>query len=140
MIMVRVSQGLGNQMFQYAFGECLGKRQNKDIFYDTSFIADKISGRVMRSVNDIFVKPFSHATLNQVRRFSGRFVYHFPVLYDWMRGKEELFSLYNGITWKFRDKRKCKLIQEPEYWNIPEGFSDEVLDRKSTRLNSSHIH
>jgi len=37
MIIVRITDGLGNQMFQYAVGRMLAKRLNKELFLDISF-------------------------------------------------------------------------------------------------------
>ena len=128
MIIVRVSQGLGNQMFQYAFGECLAKKNNTSVMYDDSFISSKISGRNMRSINEIFLDQFHVCTLKDIRKYTGKMIYKIPLLYDCIAKNERLFCLINGVTWKFRIKRNQKLIQEPEYWNVPEKFVNEIIE------------
>lgn len=130
MLMVRISQGLGNQMFQYAFGECLKEKYEVSVYYDCSFIANKVSGRVMRSVNDIFVNPFEIANLSMVRKISGRRIFRIPVLYDFLMKNEQWFQLLNGITWKIRNKKSSILIQEPDYWDISAEFISSVQNLK----------
>lgn len=128
MIMVRVSQGLGNQMFQYAFGEMIRKKYGLEVLYDTSFIAKKISGRKMRHSEEIFFVPFREAELWEVRKYSGRPVYRIPFLYAWLEKKETLFYIMNSVTWKLR-KRNHILIEEPDYWNIPGEFAETVANQ-----------
>lgn len=128
MVMVRVSQGLGNQMFQYAFGEIIKKKYGIEVLYDTSFLAKNISGRKMRNTREIFLVPFKEADLREVRKYSGRPVYDVPFFYEWLRKQETLFYIMNAITWKLR-KRNHVLIEEPEYWNIPKEFTSQIKNQ-----------
>ena len=41
MICVKLSGGLGNQMFQYAFGIALSKKTNSKLIFDKSFLKKK---------------------------------------------------------------------------------------------------
>jgi len=45
MLIVRICGGLGNQMFQYAFGRYLSFKHNKDLLIDASFFKNKNSNR-----------------------------------------------------------------------------------------------
>lgn len=45
MLIVRICGGLGNQMFQYAFGRYLSFKHNKELLIDASFFKNKSSNR-----------------------------------------------------------------------------------------------
>ena len=49
MIVVKLSGGLGNQMFQYAFGRALSIRSNTTLFLDTSGLNDNIHTHTKRN-------------------------------------------------------------------------------------------
>ena len=59
MIVVYVNHGLGNQMFQYAYGLVLGKKTNsRKIMFDLTEVRHKIAGRKMWDVNKILGQSF----------------------------------------------------------------------------------
>ncbi len=74
MILVRVQGGLGNQMFQYAFGKMLAKKNNTNLKIDTSLLIDAIQqkGAVIRNFDlDIFNITQEFATQKEITRFNG---------------------------------------------------------------------
>jgi len=116
-----VSQGLGNQMFQYALGEIIRADYGVDVSYDASFIADNISGRKMRCITEIFEYDFKIADIKEVRQVSGKLLFEIPGILKVLKQDEKLYHTVNYFLWKHRLK-KCILIQEPDYWNVDEEF------------------
>lgn len=41
MVVVRLWGGLGNQMFQYAYGYSVAKRNNDELLFDTTFFTEE---------------------------------------------------------------------------------------------------
>lgn len=130
--MIRVSQGLGNQMFQYALGEIIKLDMKEEVLYDTTFIADYISGRKMRDIADIFDWNFRIAKMSDIRRVSGKICFEIPVVYSLIKHNEKVFHLFNSILWKFRIKKAVE-INEPEYWNLSDNFTEYIKS-----INFSH--
>lgn len=63
MIYIYIDHGLGNQMFQYAFGTILAKKLGrKYVKFDTSYLPDNIEGRKTWSIEDIFSTKFPKAS------------------------------------------------------------------------------
>ena len=58
MIVVWVHNGLGNQLFQYAFGVYIDAIMKMDLYYDLSDLPSRQSGKRKKSVNEIFVGQF----------------------------------------------------------------------------------
>lgn len=76
MIIVRLMGGLGNQMFQYAFGRSVANRNNTELKLDVSFF-DKTKpqkGHVVRNFDlDIFNIKENFASPREISRLSRRF-------------------------------------------------------------------
>ena len=75
MIVVKFMGGLGNQMFQYAFGKALSNKYKEDLFYDFDFFSDVKSGKDKISTareyelsifNNISVKKADNATKQKI--------------------------------------------------------------------------
>src|SRR5262245_50795337 len=71
MIIVRLLGGMGNQMFQYAFGRCLSLRHNTTLKLDLSFLLDRTprQGFVYRDYDlGIFNIDATFASENEVAK------------------------------------------------------------------------
>jgi len=74
MIVTRLQGGLGNQMFQYAFGKMLAKRNNTDLKIDTTFLEDEANSKnvIFRKYDlDIFKLIPNFATSAEIIHFNG---------------------------------------------------------------------
>jgi hypothetical protein len=73
MIIVKLMGGMGNQMFQYAFGRYLSHKHRTELKLDLSFLQErpKTGNRVIRNYDlDIFKIRENFATPAEVRRFT----------------------------------------------------------------------
>jgi hypothetical protein len=73
MLIFRLQGGLGNQMFQYAFGRYLSINNNKDLFLDTSFY-DRSNSKRELSLNyyDVKYKVFNEK--NKIKYFQNALI------------------------------------------------------------------
>jgi len=76
MIIVKLMGGLGNQMFQYAFGKYLATKNNTDLKLDTSFLLDRTPQKkhfVFRDYDlSIFNIDEQFSTTKEVNKLAGR--------------------------------------------------------------------
>lgn len=76
MIMIRLMGGLGNQMFQYAFGRSLAIKHQTELVLDDSFLKDKSNSHEVFTHRDFELDIFSNlnyrwATSKEVFAFNG---------------------------------------------------------------------
>lgn len=76
MIVIRLMGGLGNQMFQYAFGRSLSLKYNKTLVLDKSLLEDKSENNEINTHRnfdlDIFdLKTYRWATKDEINLFNG---------------------------------------------------------------------
>ncbi|TRO63913.1 alpha-1,2-fucosyltransferase [Christiangramia sabulilitoris] len=71
MIIIKIKGGLGNQMFQYAFGWILAKKYNEDLLLDTSVYGEKkINGIAKREFGlEIFNNDYLLASETDINSF-----------------------------------------------------------------------
>lgn len=71
MIIIKIKGGLGNQMFQYAFGWILAKKYNEDLLLDTSVYGEKkINGIAKREFGlEIFNNDYLFASETDINSF-----------------------------------------------------------------------
>ncbi|SHN24216.1 alpha-1,2-fucosyltransferase [Mucilaginibacter sp. OK098] len=70
MIIIKLQGGLGNQMFQYAFGLSLSKKLNTSLYFDVSFFKQPDSGLTPRIYElDLFSSPINIAGDKQINKF-----------------------------------------------------------------------
>jgi hypothetical protein len=77
MILVRLMGGLGNQMFQYAFGYCLAVKNKTILKIDTTLLDDRSQANDlvthrMLDINEVFNLEINLATKNEVIYFNGK--------------------------------------------------------------------
>lgn len=115
MIIVKLMGGLGNQMFQYAFGKYLSEKHSTDLKLDTSFLLDrnvKIKNHVYRNYDlDIFKLKAEFASQQEIKSVAN----HFNNVY------------LNAITRKLIGKKKAHVIEtDMSFMNTAFNSSDNV--------------
>ena len=127
MLIVKVKNGLGNQLFSYALGLYLLKKNPlQTVKYDFSDIPYYIGDRYTIKFTD-FVDSAKELEPCDVRKYLGK-------KWFYKRLKKDTSILYkvfirlNGIA---KLQNDCILIKEPvEYWNIKQDFIEKVTNLK----------
>lgn len=115
MILVRLMGGLGNQMFQYAFGKLLALKNNTELKIDISLLKDRSIAHEIathRDYNlDIFnLNNYSFATEEEVFYFNGN-----PSAAFLKRAARKLYSFFNSSRVIIQDKNSFS----ESYLNLP---------------------
>lgn len=114
MILVRFTGGLGNQLFQYALGYHLARKNNAVLKYDDSIIADRSSSHELVThrtldIGEVFSIQLQKATPEEVIYFNGK------------ANPLNLFDkIWNGFLWRLR--RHHLVIERSR------SFDDSVLE------------
>ena len=127
MIFLKVRNGLGNQLFVYAFGEYLKlKNPNQIIKYDLTELPDRIDNRVTRDISEIFDYSPNIASIDDIKKYQGRY------LVKDFRSEDNL-SIMNRIFKKLsslRFRHDIVVVKEPTFWNIPDSFVHSIINMK----------
>lgn len=125
MIIIKVRNGLGNQLFIYAFGFFLKeKHPGQDIKFDFSELPCYINGRKTYQFNDVFDIQLNELSSKEVRFYYGRLFY-------FKRPKSECRNFFDRVKRKIArissGGKKMDIILEPDYWDIPQNFIDSMV-------------
>ncbi len=124
MVILKVRNGLGNQMFIYALGAYISEKYNLDVYYDMSELIASNPQRNINHVNDIFKKTFPEAPLKIIRKYTGRRLYF---KYSEIKNRHIRFIASRICNIQF-PTRSVIWITEPNYWNVDLRFVDSILD------------
>jgi hypothetical protein len=96
MILIRFTGGLGNQLFQYALGYHLAKKNNTLLKYDDSIITNRSSSHEIVThrtldIADVFGIDLKKATEEEVIYFNGK-----------ANPRNLADRIWNGILWRLR--------------------------------------
>jgi hypothetical protein len=127
MVIIRIEGGLGNQLFQYAFGKSLAKKLNTKLLIDKSkyfsstekrdFVLDKLGLNF-----DGFYKGYSNKYLFKASSKLPKLFYKDIIFYKekFFHFDPSVFFLINGNSYYFNG-----------YWQSYKYFSDYILQIKN---------
>ena len=126
MIILTIRNGLGNQLFIYAFAEYLkNKYPEQEIKLDFSDLHQVVNGRTTMQFNEVFEQPFSELSIDEIRYYTGKSIY---------RGREASNDhridrvIKRRVERLFKKKEKAIVIDEPIYWEVDEEFIQSILN------------
>ncbi len=125
MIYIKVRNGLGNQMFVYAFGDFLkSKFPSNNVKFDYSELPYLIGTRITYDVNSIFKAKFDMASSSEIRKYCGK-----PFFLRRINNKR---SICNRIARKINNfvffRSEIEVIREPNPWSIPQSFLEKIYN------------
>ncbi len=107
MILIRPTGGMGNQMFQYALGTFLAKKNKTDLKVDLTLLNDRSQPHEIvthRNFDlDAFRIPFQFASEKEIAHFNGK-------SYSHLAGK-----VMNKIFWELSAKKRLVVEQERNF-------------------------
>lgn len=117
MILVFVEHGLGNQMFQYAFGLMLAQKAGpENVSFDLSYLPKRIAKRKTHDIEHIFQGSFPRASYHTIHHITGRY----PWFYRW--------SIYDNSDdlEKAPLNKSCRLVKEAAAYRITKESVENV--------------
>lgn len=152
MLIVKIKGGLGNQLFQYAFGRLLSIKKNIPVKYDIlsvnqkdihrDFKLDKFNTKVvLASLEEINKNKYPFGLISKIRRWTKQKIFrNHNIGYSEkiLDSKEKYFEGY-WQSYKYLDPIKDKLLEEITLKNpIDQKFSDII--NKINQTNSVSVH
>lgn len=124
MIILNVRNGLGNQMFIYAFGVYLQEKYNQEVVYDLSELEASNPLRKSYDINDIFCGGFKIASNDVVRKYLGK-----PFYFSTRRIRSFFLRKCIGRLNRIRRVNTTVVtINEPNYYDVDCGFVNKIKD------------
>jgi hypothetical protein len=135
MLIFRLQGGLGNQMFQYAFGRYLSVKNNKDLFLDTSFYESSNSYREL-GLNYFNVKYQNFNNKKNIKVFQNALINKF---FNYLTFNFSIYSESKVSIYQKRLSRKKKGYFDG-YWQSYKYFSSirDVLINDFSLVNFSN--
>jgi hypothetical protein len=130
MIIIRLSQGLGNQLFQISLGLIFRNLYSfQDVLFDNTSIPYFLSNRKTLNKLHFLKNNLNYISIGKLASVTGkRLLYFKPLLDRIFRNNEFIFSKINYIIDKVIIKPKFLLINEPkDYWDIKNDFIDSLI-------------
>ena len=151
MIIIKISDGFGNQLFMYACGYAAAKQLNTKLILDTSYLdTSKLRNYELDKLNICYYKQFSTAWIKPhflkilYRKLVHLFMrLRYPILYyqpEFSQVKNNCYLHGNYVTERFFKKYRSDLLQlfTPKY-GLSEGCKRYIQQVKSCNSVAVHI-
>jgi len=137
MIIVKISGGLGNQLFQYTFGQYVAKKTNKDVVYDiqTDLRIANFTPRTLALLNfNLELNVATEKDIRKMRFFSKK---------SFQRIERKLVQLYPFLNKKYKVEKNfhSEFIQDVKDNCYYDGYwqSFKYLDLNESLLRSQMV-
>jgi hypothetical protein len=118
MIVIKLQGGLGNQMFQYAFGVALAEKYQDELTFELGYFKDSSSRQLGLSYFNTIIPEISEATHNRFYTLKNRILKKLNLysLSHYIVHYQQHFNYYSI------DHKKNKTILYVGYWQSPINF------------------